>query len=240
MYQSLRIRLDKAPVGLHRQSVIDLAHRMRRSPTVWVLAATLVPALIFTPITRFLYPEWWQLMGYFWYSIPSSSFVYLPHEPAVIYAGAIYSPGIVAITGGLAAIVAAITDYYVVRRVFEFERIAPLKETTLYKRAVRWFNWAPWPTLVVVSFSPIPFYPLRILAPSSGYPLWKYVSGYVAGRVPRYYLLAMGGAWMPVPNEYILLMLVGLIVIPLGWALWMRRRVRTNVTAEAAPHGSSP
>ena len=240
MYQLLRARLDNAPFGLDFQFGIELAHRMRRSPTVWVLAATLVPALIFTPITRFLYPEWWQLMGYFWYSIPSSSFVYLPHEPSAIYAGAIYSPGIVAITGGLAAIVAAITDYFVVRRVFEFERIAPLKQATLYKRAVRYFNWKPWPTLMVIAFSPIPFYPLRILAPSSGYPLWKYVSAYAAGRVPRCYLLAMGGAWMPVPNEYILLMLVGLIVIPLGWAFWMRRRVRTNITEEAAPHGGSP
>ena len=170
MYQSLRIRLEKAPFRLNRQSSMDLAHRMRRSPTVWVLTATLVPALILTPITKFLYPEWWQLMGYFWYSIPSSSFVYLPNEPAVIYAGAIYNLEVVAATGGIAAVVAAIVDYYVVRRVFEFEKVAPLKETALYKRAVRWFNWAPWLTLAIISFSPIPFYPLRILAPSSGVP----------------------------------------------------------------------
>ena len=205
-------------------------HRMRRSPTAWVLTGALAPALVLTPIARLLYPDWWQLVGYFWYSIPASSFVYLPHEPAVVYAGALYSPAAVALTGGAATMVAAIVDYFVVKKVFEFRRVAPVKQTDLYKKAVRCFYWKPWPTLAVVAFSIIPFYPLRILAPSSGYPLWKYVSAYVAGRVPRYYLLAMGGAWMPVPNEFILLMVVGLIGIPLLWAYFLRRRVRTKHT----------
>ena len=39
---------------------------------------------------------------------------------------------------------------------------------------------------------------------------------------------------MPVPNEYILLMLVGLIVIPLLWTLWMKQRVRTDAN-EVSP-----
>ena len=156
MSQSLRIKLDKHPFGLDRSSGMALAHRMRCSPTVWVLAASLVPALIFTPLTRSLYPDWWQLMGYFWYSIPASSFVYLPHEPAVIFAGAIYDPEFVAVAGGLATIVAAIVDYFVVRKVFEFQRIAPIKQTALYKRAGRFFYWRPWPTMVALAFSPVP------------------------------------------------------------------------------------
>ena len=147
----MRIRLDKAPVGLHRQSVIELGPQDATQPDGMGPSSHAGPGPDFHSIHRFLYPEWWQLMGFFWYSIPASSFVYLPHEPSAIYAGAIYSPGIVAITGGLAAIVAAITDYFVVRRVFEFERIAPLKQTTMYKRAVRYFNWKPWPTLMVIA-----------------------------------------------------------------------------------------
>ena len=209
-------------------SGIELAHRMRHSPAFWVLTASLVPALVFTPLIRFLYPDWWQLMGYFWYSIPACSFVYLPHEPAVVFAGAIYDPLVVALAGGLATVIAAITDYFVVRKVFEFQRIAPLKQTALYKRAVRLFYWRPWPTMVAFALSPLPFYPLRILAPSSGYPMWKYVSAYVTGRVPRYYLIAMGGAWMPVPTKYIVLMVLCLIGSSLLWVLWARRKVQPD------------
>ena len=205
-----------------------LVHRVRRSPTFWVLAATSVPALICTPLAKFLYPQWWQLVGYFWYSIPASSFVYLPHEPAVIYAGAIYDAPVVAIVGGLATIVAAIIDYFVVKKVFELPTVAPIKQTSIYKTAARYFYWRPWATIVVLSFSPIPFYPIRILAPSSNYPLWRYVSAYVTGRVPRYYLLALGGAWMPVPTKYLILMVFSLIFTSLLFALLARRRTRAN------------
>ena len=230
MSESLRLRLEKPHFGLSLMASMAFAHRMRRSPTVWVLLATLVPALVFTPLTRLLYPQWWQLVGYFWYSIPASSFVYLPHEPAVIYAGAIYDPKVVAVVGGLSTIVAAIIDYFVVKKVFELRRVAPIKQTAFYKKAVRWFYWRPWPTLVALSFSPVPFYPLRVLAPSSNYPLWRYVSAYVTGRVPRYYLLAMGGAWMPVPTKYLVLMVLSLLVTSFLGVLWARGSTRAHAT----------
>ena len=59
------------------------------SPTTLVLTITLVLAGACTLIARLFYPDWQQLVGYFWYSIPGNSFAYLPHEPAVLYAGAV-------------------------------------------------------------------------------------------------------------------------------------------------------
>ena len=187
-------------------SAVGLVHKAKGSPAFWVLGVTLVPALVCILLTRVWYPEWWRLVGYFWYSIPGNSFIYLPHEPAVVYAGAIYDAWMVAAVGGVATGVAAIVDYFVVRKVFEFRRVAPLRETYLYKTAVRYFYWQPWATIAVFAFSPLPYYPIRVLAPSSGYPLWKYVSACVTGRIPRYYLLALGGAWIPVSTGYLVLM----------------------------------
>ncbi len=203
-----------------------LVRRAGRSPTFWVLVATLVPALICTLLARILYPQWWQLVAYFWYTIPASSFVYLPHEPAVIYAGAVYEPWVVAAVGAPATVVAAIVDYFVVKKAFEFRRVAPVKQTAIYKTAVRYFYWKPWLTILVFAFTLLPFYPIRLLAPSSDYPLWRYISAYVVGRVPRYYLLAMGGAWMPVPTKYLVLMVVSLIFIPILWVFLVRRMNR--------------
>ena len=208
-------------------------HRVRRSPATWVLIGTLIPALGFTILAAILYPEWWQLVGYFWYSIPGNSFVYLPHEPAVVYAGALYDAWVVAVVGGVATMIAAIVDYFVVKKVFELGRVAPVKQTAIYKTAVRYFNLRPWATIAVFAVSPLPYYPIRLLAPSSGYPLWRYVSAYTLGRIPRYYLLAMGGAWVPVPTKYILVMVVSIILTSAIGVLWARKRARTHQESHA-------
>lgn len=205
-----------------------LLHRVRGSPTVWVLFATLVPALICTTLARAWYPHWWQLVAYFWYSIPANSFVYLPHEPAVVYAGAIYDPWLVAAVGGVSTLVASLVDYFVVKKVFGLRRVAPVKQTTLYQTAVRYFQWRPWATIVVFAFSPLPFYVMRVLAPSSNYPLWKYASANLVGRVPRYYLLALGGAWLPVPIKYLGLLALLVILTSLLGILVVRWRARAG------------
>ena len=196
----------------------------RSKPVPIILGVTLVPASVCTLISVLWFPQWWQLVGFFWYSIPGNSFVYLPHEPAVIYAGAVYQPWLVAVVGGVSTMVAAIVDYFVVRKVFEIKRVASVKETPLYKTAVRYFSWQPWLTVAVFAFSPLPFYVIRVLAPSAGYPLWRYVSACVAGRIPRYYLMALGGAWVPVPTRYLLLMMAGLIASTIVMSLYGARR----------------
>ena len=163
-------------------------------------------------------------MGFFWYSIPGNSFVYLPHEPAVIYAGAMYQPWLVASVGGVATMMAAIVDYFVVRKVFEIQKVAKVKHTLIYRAAIRCFRWCPWITVVLFAISPLPFYVIRILAPSSGYPWWRYVSACVVGRIPRYYLLALGGAWVPVSSRYLILMMLGLIAITIILSIYGARR----------------
>ena len=200
-------------------TTMGLVRRARRSPTFWVLAATLAAALPCTALARIMYPHWWRLVAYFWYSIPSNSFLYLPHEPAVLAAGAIYDPWIVAVVGGFSTIVAAIIDYYLVKRVFEFRRVSPVKQTKLYLVAIRYFYWQPWLTIVFFAFSPLPYYIIRVLAPSSNYPLWRYVSAYVTGRVPRYYLLAAVGALLPVATKYLILLLLFIMFLSLIFAV---------------------
>ena len=112
----------------------------------------------------------------------------------MIYAGTIYNPGFVVVIFGLATVSASLIDYFTIRKVLELRKFAPLKRTSLYQAAVRCFYWHPWLTIVVFAFTPmVPFFPIRVLALSSNYPLLRYVSANVVGRVPRYYLLAVVG-----------------------------------------------
>lgn len=209
-------------------SVTALVHGAKRSPKVWVLTGTLFPALVCTLLAWVLYPPLWQLVLYFWYSIPSNSFVYLPNEPGVLFAAAIYSPWVVAVVGGVATMIACIIDYVVIKRVFELRPVAPVKQTAIYKKAVRYFYWRPWATIAILAVTPFPFYPIRVLAPSSGYPLWRYTSATVIGRMCRYYLLAIGGSWMHVPPQYLILMVVGMLSAPLLAVVWTRWKLRAH------------
>lgn len=164
-------------------------------PLPLFLAGIIVPALICTLILWQYFPYWWQLSGFFWYSIPGNSFLWLPHEPAVIYTGAIYPPALVALVGGFATMFASIIDHALFTRAFQIDRVAVVKKVWIMRTTTSLFNRAPWWTIVFFAFTPVPFYPIRLVAPMASYPMSGYVSAVVVGRIPRYFLLAMGGAW---------------------------------------------
>jgi membrane protein YqaA with SNARE-associated domain len=203
----------------------SLADRVKRSPLAWGMVVTLTAALACTLLVAMLYSHWWGLALYFWYAIPSNTFIHLPHEPAAIYAGTIYAPWLVAAAGSLATVFASSVDYFAIKKVFEFQRFASVKETSLYRVAVRWFRWKPWATIVFFAFTPVPFDPVRVLAPASDYHFGKYVTANVTGRAFLYYLLAAGGAWLPVSSTYLILIGTCIAITPLLGLLWERRRV---------------
>jgi membrane protein YqaA with SNARE-associated domain len=162
-----------------------------------------------------LYSQWWGLDLYFWYAIPSNTFIHLPHEPAAIYAGyagTIYAPWVVAAAGSLATVFASV------------------KQTSFYRMAVRWFRWKPWATIMFFAFTPIPFDPVRVLALSSNYPFGKHVSANVTGRVFLYYLLAAGGAWLPISMTYLILIGGCIAFPPLLGLLCARRKALIPTT----------
>ena len=165
----------------------------RCRPVSHVILPTLALAAVATLLAWLMFPAWLGLGALFWYFIFG---IYLPQEPALIYAGTLYSPWIVTLAAGSATLVAATLDYVVFNQVFKFRRVTAIKRSTVYRTAAKSFNKRPWGTTAIFAFLPLPFYPIRFLAISSGYSAKGYVSASVAGRLPRYYLLAMGGAWL--------------------------------------------
>ena len=68
--------------------------------------------------------------------------------------------------------------------------------------ALRWFGRAPFAVLALSGVTPLPFFPLKLLAFAARYPRGRYLAAVAAGRLPRYLLLAWLGmavrlpAWM--------------------------------------------
>jgi membrane protein YqaA with SNARE-associated domain len=172
--------------------VIDpILQRRLMQPVPLLLVGTMLPALICSLILWQYFHQWWQLSVFFWYSIPGNSFLWLPHEPAVVYAGAIYSPVLVALVGGFATMFASIIDHALFTRAFQIDRVAAIKKTWIMRYTTNLFNRAPWWTVVFFALTPVPFYPIRLVAPMANYSMFGYVSAVLVGRIPRYFLLAM-------------------------------------------------
>ena len=72
-------------------------------------------------------------------------------------------------------------------------------------KALEWFARAPFATLTVASFLPIPIDVIRILAVSADYPRTRYALATFAGRLPRYLLLAYLGYELQLSNRAILI-----------------------------------
>lgn len=203
---------------------------VRSRTLIWVFAAA-VPAILGVLLVGLFFGEWWHVAGYVWYLLPGT---FVPQEPSVIYAGTIYHPGFVVLIFCLATTTAAIVDYFTVKKVLAVRKFDSLKKTSFYQSSIRCFYWRPWWTIAVFAFSPLPFFPIRILALSSNYSAFRYVSANVVGRAPRYYLLAIGGAWLAIPLMYVLLIGLTLALIPLLLGMYLSRRNTESVLSTAA------
>jgi membrane protein YqaA with SNARE-associated domain len=150
------------------------------------------------------------------YSMPANSLLPVPHEPGLLYFAKYYSPACIALAGCIGTGVAAAVDYPVVKLAFESPRIRQARNTRLYHTAVRWLMRYPFATIVVFAATPLPVYVVRVLAPASGYPLWRYIAATIVGRYPRYFAVAWIGHQFQIPGWLLLaifaVMVIGLVM----------------------------
>jgi len=173
----------------------------RLSPLVWVMSGLMIVIGIVTSILilrGFESNSYWYLA---FYSIPANTAISIfPHEPVLIYFGKVGDLLQTALWASGGTLVAAIMDHTVFVPVLNHENIKAYKEKKFYRKVMRYFLKWPFWTLVLTGFTPIPFFPFKFLALSIGYPMWKYVTALLVARFPRYYLYALLGATVPIPN----------------------------------------
>ncbi len=117
----------------------------------------------------------------------------LPANLLVVGAVATADPGIVAVVGGLATLVAYLSEYIFFSVLLKFNKVANFKENWLYKGMAPLFDKSRFLILSFASFLPIPSEPLRIYAISEKYPKIQFMLTGFLGRVPRYFLLGYFG-----------------------------------------------
>ena len=151
----------------------------------------------------------------------------LPHEPAVIWYGArlgVWPTTLIATAGTVAA---ALVDH----RLF-----APLIKRANRRRSESadrgpaaggfpgLFTRAPFAILALSGLTPLPFFPFKALAFTTGYPRGRYLAAVAARCLPRYALLAWLGIAVRLPTWLFALWFVLLMIPSLRMLAWPRQR----------------
>jgi MoaA/NifB/PqqE/SkfB family radical SAM enzyme/membrane protein YqaA with SNARE-associated domain len=137
----------------------------------------------------------------FLYSIPSNSAISIfPHEPVLIWYGKTVNLWHLTIAATLGTLLSGYLDYKFFAPVLNLAYSAKYKASKTYQRGHYWFYKAPFVSIIVAGFTPIPFFVFKFMVCASKYPLWKYLTAVAIGRFPRYYLLALAGFALQIPN----------------------------------------
>lgn len=168
----------------------------------------------------------------FFYSIPANTAISVfPHEPILIYYGALANSWTSWLSAALAAsggtIVAGVLDHQVFVPVLNLKGLTSYKRSRFYQKATAIFMRHPFATIIVTGFTPIPFWPFKLLAFSIHYPLHRYLAAVTISRFPRYYLLAWLGATIGIPTWaliVIVLMIFATYAVRAVPAIWRRLR----------------
>ena len=140
---------------------------------------------LFLPYQRGL-----DLLRFFVYMTAGTTFIPLPTPTWVMLYGMRFDPILIAFVGSVGTAMACLPDYPLISYALRHEKIAALKTTKTYQFSVRFFNKAPFISLVIAAFTPIPWEPLRFLAAATKYNRFRYILSVFLGRAPRYFLLA--------------------------------------------------
>src|SRR5256886_6697615 len=144
-----------------------------------------------------------------------------PHEPAFIWYGArlgIWPTTLVATAGTVAA---ALVDHRVfVPLIRRFRDASALPQGATW--ADRFFRRFPFATIALSGLTPLPFFPFKALAFTTGYPLERYLAAVAARSAPRYALLAWFGVAVRLPTWLIAALFVLLLIPCLRMLPWRR------------------
>ena len=189
--------------------------------------AALATALLAAGLTAALFPGYRQLAAYGLYVIPAHLLIsFLPHEPWLFFAAKLYAPPVIATVGVVGCLVAIAIDYWLIGWLVNHRFIAPkVEQSKAFQTAERYFGKAPFLLIVVSAVAPVPFYPAKILAIATKYPIGRFIAALVIGRFPRFWALAIAGERVQAPNSVLVWAAVGMAAFG-AWRIWVRRRQR--------------
>ena len=148
----------------------------------------------------------------------------IPHEPILLYFAKFYSPLIIALVSIAGTLVAETVNYTSFNYVADLKSFKKIREGKAVQKTVALFHRAPFVALLAAGFSPVPFYPFRFLVVLGRYPLSKYLLAVFLSRTPRFFLIALFGKLIKIPDSLLALLFLFLILVGVAPPIWSRLR----------------
>jgi len=146
------------------------------------------------------------------------------HEAVLMVAGRVYSPLLVAGVGIAGTLYMEYINYHVYRAALLHPRLERSRQSRFVQSTVALFGKAPFFCVWMCSWSPLPYWAVRFLAPLSGYEVRRYLLATFLGRGPRYFFIALVGKILPVSN----LALAGITAVMIAIAVFIGMLQRTR------------
>jgi membrane protein YqaA with SNARE-associated domain len=215
------------PMALLSRAVLALQRPRGTRETGAVLRMTGILALLALPAVLYL-PSAAGLTVFvlltIWVNGPLSPFLPLAYEPLLIIFGQQYAPLLIAALGTMGTLFVECINY---RLHGQLLRTSVVKRI-VGGRGVQWvtrqFAQRPAFTVWLCAWSPLPYWPVRILSPLTGLKMGPHLLATMLGRFPLYLLVATVGGQLDL-NRPLLIGIAGgtAAIAALAW-VWRSRR----------------
>jgi len=198
-----------------------------------VLAALAIPGVLLLPA------GFGGLVGFVlvtvWVNGPLGIFLPATYEPILMLFGRVYHPLSVSTLGIVGVLYVEYLNYHLYAGLLRLEALRAVRQSRTVRRIVRLFARAPFFTIWLCSWSPLPYWAVRLLGPMVRYPVRRYLTATFLGRFPRLWFFAALGTWWHVDTSVLLLITFGSIAVAAAVYAWRRARiVRRRLTGAAA------
>jgi len=170
-----------------------------------------------------------------WVNGPLGIFMPATFEPILMLMGRLYPPPVIAATAIIGLMYVELLNYHLYAKALRARAFEPIRDHALVRRIVLpLFRRAPFLTVWLCSWSPLPYWSVRILAPLEGYSISRYLTATFLGRFPRFWFFATLGG-LPVLQGKILpfTMLAVLLALLFIFAAPLWKSVRSLVARSA-------
>jgi len=154
------------------------------------------------------------------------------YEPVLMIAGRAYSPLLVALVGIAGTLFVEYINYYLYRAILFHPKLDRARASGTVRRTVALFEKSPFFTVWLCSWSPLPYWAVRFLAPLAGYPVRPYLVATFLGRMPRLWFFAALGSVIPVGTQWLVMITATMIVVAIVVAVHRQRAVTAPAKAE--------
>ena len=190
---------------------------------------------------------WWPpaagLVGFLCITIfvngPLAPLLPATYEPVLMVTGRVYPPLVVALVGIAGTLYVEFLNYHLYRKALYHPRLDRARDSRAVRATVALFERAPFFTVWLCSWSPLPFWAVRFLAPLAGYPVRPYLLATFLGRAPRLWFFAALGLYVSVSTRILVGATLIMIVIAVTIAM-LRGRHEVRRARDPLPrHGDA-